>query len=244
MFLVSAFCVAAFGQATPVASSISVIGEADMSVSPDNAVFTLEVVNLDKDLSVAKQANDTSVAKVLSAAKNFKVDPNDVQTDRFTISPKYLPLKAGQTATEFVGYEVTKRILVTFRDLKQLDSFLARLIAAGVNKVVGVEFADSQYRLHQEQVRALAVKNAKDKAIAYAQQLGQRVGRAYSIREEGADYPSQSSFLGNGNGNGDGDAGGSDGDLFATPGRLNKTVTFAIGQIKIEETIYIIFTLE
>ena len=229
-----------------MASSISVIGEAEMSVSPDNAVFTLEVVNLDKDLSVAKRANDGSVAKVLTAANNHKVDSKDIQTDSLTISPKYRSLKAGQSATEFVGYEVTKRILVTIRELKQLDSFMASVIAAGVNKVVSVDFADSQYRVHQEQVRALAVKNAKDKATAYAQQLGQKVGRAYSIREEGGDYPSSGTFTAssNGSGTGGGFGDGDGGDHFAKPGYLNKPVTFAIGQIKIEETIYVIFILE
>ena len=215
-----------------------------MSVAPDNAVFTLEVLNLDKDISVAKRANDGSVAKVLAAANNHKVESKDIQTDSLTISPKYRSLKAGQQAIEFVGYEVTKRILVTMRDLKQLDSFLASVIAAGVNKVVSVDFADSQYRVHQEQVRALAVRNAKEKAVAYAQQLGQKVGRAYSIREEGGDYPSSGTFTASGEGNGSGIGDGTGRDAFAKPGYLNAPVTFAIGQIKIEETIYIIFILE
>ena len=244
LFLASTCSVAILCQSTPMASSISVIGEAEMSVSPDNAVFTLEVVNNDKDLETAKRANDSSVAKVLATANDHKVDSKDIQTDSLTISPKYRSTKGGQSATEFVGYEVTKRILVTIRDLRQLDSFMASVIAAGVNKVVSVDFADSQYRIHQEQVRASAVKNAKDKATAYAQQLGQKVGRAYSIREEGADYPSSGTFSGNGQGNGDGIGDGDGRDPFAMPGRLNAQVTFAIGQIKIEETIYIIFILE
>lgn len=244
IYLASVLFIVTDGQTTPTASSISVIGEAEMSVSPDNAVFTLEVVNLDKDLSVAKRVNDDSVAKVLAAAANHKVDSKDIQTDSLTISPKYRSLKASQSATEFVGYEVTKRILVTMRDLKQLDSFMASVIAAGVNKVVSVDFGDSQYRLHQEQVRAMAVKNAKEKAVAYAQQLGQKVGRAYSIREEGGDYPSSGTITSNGSGTGGGIGDGIDRDPFAKPGYLNAAVTFAIGQIKIEETIYIIFILE
>ena len=56
----------------------------------------------------------------------------------------------------------------------------------------------------QKQVRALAVKNARDRATAYAKQLGQTVGKAYVIREEEADTPgyTTSSFSGNGNGTG------------------------------------------
>jgi len=244
VFLVAVYCLPTMSQSAGFSPSISVIGEAEMSVSPDTAIFTLEVISLDKNLTFAKRTNDDAVAKALAVAKGQKVD--DIETEQMTISPKYRGLKTGP-AQEFIGYEVTKRLRVTTSDLKSLDSFLSNVIAAGVNRVVSVTFVDSQERQHQEQVRALAVKNARDKATAYAQQLGQRIGKAYSIREEGADSPTSSTFSNegaSGYGSGDGIDDSNGRDAFQKPGPLKEKVTFSIGQVTIEERIYIIFRLE
>lgn len=246
VLLMTGLIVPLMSQSASMNSSISVIGEAEMSVSPDNAILTLEVISLDKNLASAKQINDAAIAKTLAVAKEQKIGADDIQTEQMTISPKYRTLKNVQTDAEFIGYEVTKRILVTVSDLKSLDSFVSNIIAAGVNRIVSVEFVDSQERQHREQVRAMAVKNARDKATAYAQQLGQKVGKAYSIREEGADYPDTGNFSSSGNGSGSGMGEGFHADSSPLPrtGVLNSPVTFAIGQITIEEKIYIIFRLE
>lgn len=219
---------------------VSVLGEAEMSVSPDHAVFTLEVVTTDKDLKQAKRANDLSSSKTLAAAREQQISSDDVQTESFTISPKYRSTKLGGSDAEFVGYEVKKRILITLRDLNKIDNLLENVLAAGVNRVIDVTFDNSKMRDYVEQVRAAAVKNALAKAQVYARQLGQTVGKAYSIREEGADTVDFGSGYGSGSGMGSGE--GDDwGDL---QGVISRVVTFSIGKIKIEDKIYVVFALE
>lgn len=242
-FLFLALCTTgAFSQnARP---SISVVGEAKMSVSPDQVVFTFEVVTADKDLSAAKRTNDTRSAKTLTVAKSFPISPQDIQTGRLTISPQYTGDKDPRGARVLIGFEVIKRIFITLKDLEKIDILLAKVIDAGVNRVVDINIENSQLQKYQERVRAMAVKNAQTKAQAYAAQLGQTIGKAYVIREEGADSPSFDTGSGSGSGNGDGSGWGDPAGKIETPTNpFISQVTFALGQIDVEEKVYVIFEL-
>lgn len=213
-----------------------------MSISPDQVVFTFEVVTADKDLSVAKRTNDSRSAKTLIAAKDFRIGSQEIQTDSLTISPQYTGAKDRRGEHVLIGYEVTKRIFVTLKDLDKIDTFLSKAIEAGVNRVVAISIENSQMQKFQEQVRAMAVKNAQAKAQAYAQQLGQTIGKAYVIREEDADSPSFDTGTGSGSGNGDG-WGEPNGRIETPTNPFVSQVTFALGQIEIEEKVYVIFEL-
>jgi uncharacterized protein len=239
--LVCAFA-AGSAQTETVRPSVSVVGEAEMSVSPDQVVFTLEVITTDKEVAVAKQANDRASARTLVAAKGFNIAADDIQTDSLTISPRYSGEKDPRGNHVLIGYEVTKRVLITLKDLNKIDDFLAKVIEAGVNRVSGISIENSQFQKHQETVRAMAVANARAKAVAYAKQLNQTIGKAYVIREEGGDFPGYTQGVGYGSGDGAGSGEGDPPDL-ETPTAYAREITFAFGKIKVEEKIYVTFEL-
>jgi uncharacterized protein YggE len=211
-----------------------------MSISPDQVLFTLEVITINKDLIAAKTANDAGSAKVLAVARAHQVTPQDVQTVNLTVTPKYSTPAAGSGGHVFLGYEVTNRVIITLKALNKIESFLGDALSAGVNRVINISFENSQIRKYREQVRETAVKNAQEKARAYAQRLGQNIGKAYSITEEGA----EGGVFGGGGGGGGGD--NEVVDLAGAAGQsvIRREVTFAIGQIKIEERIIVSFLLE
>lgn len=221
--------------------SVSVVGEAQIEVSPDQVVFTLEVITINKDVTIAKRANDIASAKMLAVTKVFQIDPQDVQTDSLTISPKYTSAKDPRGENILTGYEVKNRLLVTLKDLTKIDGFLSKAIEAGVNRVVSIEIENSEMQKHQERARALAVTNAENKARAYARQLGLTLGKAYVIREEDADQPGIVTGYGSGRGSGIGD--GNNAEWVEPQSPFARQVTFALGQIAIEEKIYVIFEL-
>ena len=80
---------ASMAQTVSVQPSVSVIGEAEMTISPNQIAFTFEVVTTDPMIAAAKRANDAASAKTLSVAKSFNIPNDDLQTDRLTISPRY-----------------------------------------------------------------------------------------------------------------------------------------------------------
>ena len=62
---------------------ITVTGEAEVLVAPDEAVLMLGVETTTKDLSAAKAENDKNTKKILEAVKKLNVPDKDIQTDRF-----------------------------------------------------------------------------------------------------------------------------------------------------------------
>jgi len=180
-----------YGQNPPNPSLITVSGQAEVRVQPDEVVFTLGVESVDKDMLAAKKRTDDSVREVLSIAKRNNVKSEDVQTSYISVQPKYNTddLEYDQRRTvkrEFVGYQVSKTIAVILRDISKFDSLLSDVLKAGVTRLSNVEFRDSKIRQHRDQARAMAIKAAQEKANLLAREIGQSIGPAYSIIESGA----------------------------------------------------------
>jgi len=182
---------------------ITVTGQAEVRVTPDEVVFDLEVTKLDKDLTVAQQQTDESVRQILALARRYNVPAQDVQTDYISVNMSYSTdlvdededssaVKAKKVKREFLGYTVSKTVNVRFTDLKRYEQFFSDVLKAGVSKVESVEFRTSQIRKYKDQARALAIKAAREKAVALAAEIGQTVGKAYSIQEEGYSRPGAS----------------------------------------------------
>lgn len=72
--------VGTFAQSRP---SVSVVGEAQIKVSPDQVVFTLEVITVNKAVTIAKHANDAASAKMLALAKEFQIEFGRGAASRF-----------------------------------------------------------------------------------------------------------------------------------------------------------------
>lgn len=237
------FAIAVTGQTVSVQPSVSVIGDADIQITPNQIVFTFEVVTTDPKLAAAKQANDAAAAKTIGVAKGFNISEDDLQTDRLTVSPRTAGEKDPRGRGTVIGYEVTKRFLVTFKQLDRIDEFLAKVIDAGVNRIVNINIENSETEKYQQQVRLLAVDNARQKADAYAKRLGLSLGRAYVIREEEADTPGYTSGFGSGSGFGNGPGEVESGDL-STPNVYSREVTFALGKISVSNRIFVTFELK
>lgn len=167
---------------------ITVNGQAEVRVPPDEVVFTLGVESVDRDVVAAKTRTDESVKQVLAIATKNNVKPEDVQTSYISVQPRYNTDDADydQRRTmkrEFVGYLVAKTVVVRLRDITHFDSMLTDVLKAGVTKISNFEFRDSQLRRHRDQARAMAMKAAQEKANMMAREIGQTIGAAYSIRE-------------------------------------------------------------
>ena len=177
---------------------ITVTGQAEIRVPPDEVVFDLVVVRLDKDLSAARQQSDESVRQILAIARRYDVPQQNVQTDYISVEMKYSTDAEedddGKKAKrEFVGYELSKSVNVRFTDLTRFEKFFAEVLSAGVSEVKRVTFHTSQLRKHRDQARAAAIRAAREKAVALSAEIGQTIGKAHAIEEEGPSRSSASS---------------------------------------------------
>lgn len=160
---------------------ITVTGDAEVRIVPDEVVLTLGIETWNKDLQVAKNQNDEIVAKVLALASGYGIDPQHVQTDFVSIEPRYR--NGYYEESDFIGYFVRKSIVITLRDLSEFEDLLTEALEAGVNYVQGIQFRTTELRKHRDEARALAIRAAQEKALAMAEELGQQVGEPHTIQE-------------------------------------------------------------
>lgn len=194
VFVVLTWPVIAFAQNNIEPPLITVTGQAEVRVPPDEVLFTLAVENVDKDMLVANRKTDDSVKQILAIARKYNVKPEDVQTSQISVQPKYntddLEYEARRNIKRvLIGYQVSKTVAVRLRDISRFDEMLADILKAGITRLSNLEFRDSQIRKHRDEARRMAIRAAKEKATLLAGEIGQSIGPAYSITEtSGNDY--------------------------------------------------------
>jgi len=174
-------------EAAPAAQSanprlVSVTGEAEVRVVPDEVVLTLGIQTADNQLAVAKNQNDAIVKKVLALATDFGIAPEHVQTDYIGVEPRYP--NGCYDLCDPIGFSVYKTVVVTLRDLTRFEDLLTGVLNAGVNHVQGIEFRTTELRKYRDEARALAIRAAQEKAAALAGELGQKAGQPQTIQEQ------------------------------------------------------------
>ena len=187
-FAVFAFCVALvpslFAQDTfSRPRIISVTGTAEIKVGPDEVVLMLGVDSHDKDLAVAKTENDKRVKKLMTLAHADGVDPKNIQTSALTMGAEY----SDEKIPKLLGYQVSQTVTVTLTDLSKYEDLMTSSLKAGVNRVDGISFYVAHPEKYREEARLKAVQAARDKAVAMAAQLGQKIGKPWEVAE-GEDF--------------------------------------------------------
>jgi uncharacterized protein YggE len=179
----------------PPQHTISVTGNAEVLVVPDEVNLTLGVETWNKDLEQAKAENDQIVKKVLDLTSNFGIESKNVQTDYISVDPRY----EDYAQRIFLGYFVRKTIVIKLKDVSKFEDLLSQALEAGVNYVHGIEFRTSELRKYRDQARALAIQAAHEKADAMAKELDQTIGKPINVREEWNNwwYPYNSWWGGN-----------------------------------------------
>jgi len=160
---------------------ITVAGEAEVKVAPDEVVFDVTVQTINKDLRLAKNQTDDRLKKLIELTRKYQIGAADVQTDYIRLEPRY---RGNDESRLFIGYSVRKDLIFTLRDVTQAEALLSELIELGISRVNGVRFQTSQLRKYRDQARALAIKAAHEKATALTAEIGQKIGKAYLIEEE------------------------------------------------------------
>src|SRR5262245_19865426 len=207
LFPIALFMLVAFPAITSAQNNIeppliTVTGQAEVCVPPDEVLFTLAVENVDRDMVVAGKKTDDSVKQILAIARKHNVKPEDVQTSQISIQPKYntddLPYESRERVKRvLIGYEVSKTVAIRLREIARFDELLADVLKAGITRLSNLEFRDSQIRKHRDEARRMAIRAAQEKAKLLAGEIGQSIGPAYSISENTTDSSRASGTLQN-----------------------------------------------
>lgn len=158
--------------------TVNAMGEVD--IQPDILLLSIGFVTTDKDLSDAKKENDKKVDEVLKILARYNIESKDIQTSQINIQPQYDYQKRPPLIR---GYMVSNTLNIKLRDLSQFDKILEKTVTAGSNQLNGIQFDVDKKEAHQKEARRMAVAKAKEKAEEMVTQLGQKLGRPYTIEE-------------------------------------------------------------
>jgi uncharacterized protein YggE len=215
---------------------ITTTGEAEIRVIPDEVILSLGVETTNKLIEQSKSQNDERVKRVMATAAKLGVEAKHLQTDFMSVEPWY---RRGYEYPESLEYRVRKTIAITLKDTSKFERLLSEVLEAGATHVHGVQFRTTALRKHRDAARAQAIKAAREKAIALASDLGQKIGKAYRISEHGSGWYSPYGWW-----SGYGGRGMTQNVIqnSGETGRVDDTV--ALGQISVTANVSVTFILE
>ncbi len=209
---------------------ITVTGQAEILVVPDEVAFNLRVVTMEKELPTAQAKNDQVVKALLALARKYQIPPAQVQTGHISLAQRFSDEEVTKEPPAFLGYTVTKKVAIVLRDVTKAEDLLADIFQSGVTNIEDVEFRTTQLRKYKDQARAMAMKAAQEKAGALAREINQTIGKAYSIEEQGQNYGAS--------------ANNSNSIRFVSSSYSDEESTIALGQISVTARVVVSFELK
>lgn len=169
--------------------TITVMGEAEIRVVPDEVVFNFGIETSKKEIDEARSENDRQLKDLLALARRLGIEEKHIQTDYLSIEPDYLNTEPryndnpADRKRQLIGYITMRRIVLTLKDLSKVEELIAQALKLGVNYVSQGEFRTTELRKYRDQARLNAIDAAREKALALATRLGVKLGRPISIME-------------------------------------------------------------
>jgi len=165
--------------------AISVTGEANVSVPPDQAQIDGGVTSDAKTAREASDANNAAMGKVLLALKGAGIEEKDYQTSRLSLQPQFAAnYKPSERAPGIVSFRASNRVTVKIRDVTKVANVIDVLVGAGANEIGGINFTVTQASKALDEAREKAIADARRKADIYAKAAGVTLGEPISISEE------------------------------------------------------------
>ena len=161
-------------------SSVTVEGNAEINVVPDQASLNLSVELDGRNLSAMTKRVAETTNDFLALTDELNIKRNDVMTSGVNINPRYrYEKKTGRRI--FDGYNISRSIQVDLKNIDQLGSIIERSSAQGINNIAAPIFRFSQEDQIIQSLHTLAVQDAIKRAEALVDPLNASLGKALKI---------------------------------------------------------------
>lgn len=168
------------------AGTISVSGTGQVMTAPDMATLSIGVETRAETASAAVASNNEAAQRVIETLKQNGVEPRNVQTANFSVSPVYDETSyQRREGPRIIGYQATNQVVARIEELDSLGTLLDATVTSGANRIDGLSFGLQDDTAITDEARAKAVEDARRKAELYARAAGVKLGGIRSISEGG-----------------------------------------------------------
>ena len=172
-------CASAFAD-----SKISVSGTGTVLVAADTAIVSLGISARDKDVLVAQQKANETIAAIRTVLTDNGIAPEDINTGYLNIYAIYDYSADGETIT---GYNANSTLAIRVTDMTIVGKVIDLSFGAGANMLNGVDFSASETDGARVEALKKAVQDARAKADILAEASGLKI-RSIDAIEEGSTY--------------------------------------------------------
>ncbi|MEW6447083.1 MAG: SIMPL domain-containing protein [Bacillota bacterium] len=166
-------------------STVTVIGQGEVKVSPDSARVNIGVTTQAKSAKEAQSQNNRKANAVIAAIKDQGVPKEDIQTVEYGIWPQH-----DEKGRSITGYQVNHTLSVRVSGMEKVGAVIDAAVAAGANQSHGISFEREDRATLEREALKRAVADARERADAIAAAAGKKVIRVVSIKAGGAgDFP-------------------------------------------------------
>ncbi len=159
---------------------ISVYGEAEIELAPDNARVILGVETTHSDSQTAVAENAKLMEQVYSAIEQLEDDIVSISTGSFYVYSTRIDEK--------IVYRVSNQVNISISNLDRIGELIDLATKAGANSVQSITFEVDDVETAKLFALENAVKQARDKANAIARAAGLKIESVVSISEELSGY--------------------------------------------------------
>jgi uncharacterized protein len=167
--------------------TISVHGNAEIKVAPNEVIVTVGVETSAMEIERARSENDSKVKAITQAARGQGVAAEHVRTDFIDIRPRY---RDDDIRRDFLGFFARRSLAITLRDVSKFEPLMSAVLAAGANYLHGVDFRTTELRRYRDEARRLALIAAREKATAMAASFNVALGDPVTIQEGSSEWSS------------------------------------------------------
>ncbi len=194
VFALAAFGINALNQTrdwTDQPVTINVIGEGEITATPDIGTFTFSARGEGDDAQTAQNVSAQAINDTVAFLMDSGVEEKDIETSGYTLSPKYRwesDADSGRGQQILDGYEAYQTVTVKVRNLDESGTLISGVGERGATNISGLSFTIDDPDSLQEEARNAAIVDARAKADALAVQLGVRLVKMVGYSEEGSGY--------------------------------------------------------
>lgn len=171
--------------ASAASRTITVTGQAEISMTPDIAMATFGVTTAGTSVEAAKHENDRTMQNILDSLLAAGLEKSQVQTSTFSVQPVYANDKNGGESNSISSYRVQNTVTVTIEDINKVSQVIDTAFNAGANQFQGIRFSVKKEDGLKDNLLKQALLDGKRKAALMADTLDAKLGRPVSIQENG-----------------------------------------------------------
>jgi uncharacterized protein YggE len=162
---------------------INVLGRGVVERAPDHASIQVGVSSRASTPTATIDANSAAAARVITFAKQFGVEAQDIRTSSVHLSAasRTIAEPNGRSRQEPDGYTASNTVTIVLRDISRLGRFMRDVLDQGANRISGVTFGLTDPAQAGDAARLAAVEDARRKASLFAEAAKVKLGRILQI---------------------------------------------------------------